>query len=92
MEFPQLDLADMSFDFGLDNDFESMLEAQEKKVNGVNKKITPSMDVDMDMDVQDWLDSLVVPPNPKLHSELSHQFKDKKHDINNWTPGVWIIY
>ena len=88
MEFPQLDLADMSFDFGLDNDFESMLEAQEKKVNGVNKKVTPSMDVDMDMDVQDWLDSLVVPPNPKLHSDLSHQFKDKKNDINTWTHGV----
>ena len=46
------------------------------------------MDVDMDMDVQDWLDSLVVPPNPKLHSDLSHQFKDKKNDINTWTPGV----
>ena len=90
MEFPQLDLADMSFDFGLDNDFETMLEAQEKKVNGVTKKHgdNPSMDVDMDMDVQDWLDSLVVPPNPKLHSDLSHQFKDKKNDINTWTPGV----
>ena len=88
MEFPQLDLADMSFDFGLDNDFESMLMDQDKKMNGVNKKNTDDMDVDLDMDVQGWLDNLVVPPNPKLHSDLSHQLKDKKNDINAWSHGV----
>ena len=78
----------MSFDFGLDNDFESMLMDQDKKMNGVNKKNTDDMEVDLDMDVQGWLDNLVVPPNPKLHSDLSNQLKDKKNDINAWSHGV----
>ena len=59
-------------------------------VGNINVNGGQGMDVDLEdnVDVADWLDSLVVPPNPKLHSDLSHQFKDKKNDINTWTPGV----
>ena len=37
-----------------------------------------------DVDVQDWLDSLVVPINSKLHPDLSTQYKEKKGEMNNW--------
>ena len=90
MEFPPLDLADMSFDFG---DIEGMLTngaEPSRPVTSVGNVDTgqASMEVDMDMDVQDWLDSLVVPLNTKLHPDLSSQYKEKKNDINNWAHGV----
>ena len=55
-------------------------------VNGIQ-----GMDVDLedDVDVQDWLDSLVVPINTKLHPDLSSQYKEKKGEMNNWAHGVW---
>ena len=90
--FPQLDLADMSFDFGLGPDLEDMLDATE--ANNVDPVVdqqrtgNSNMDVDMDMDVQDWLDSLVVPLNTKLHPDLSSQYKEKKNDIKDWAHGV----
>ena len=90
--FPQLDLADMSFDFGLGPDLEDMLDATE--TNNVDPVVdqqrtgNSNMDVDMDMDVQDWLDSLVVPLNTKLHPDLSSQYKEKKNDIKDWAHGV----
>ena len=96
--FPTLDLADMSFDFGLGSEFDGMLDTS---TNGhldtshpppavpTVAPAGPSMDVDMDIDnVQDWLDSLVVPLNSKLHPDLSSQYKDKKNEINNWAHGV----
>ena len=63
MEFPQLDFADMSFDFGQVPDIPDMLASGNH--NGAYKHAASGdqMDVDMNMDVQDWLDSLVVPVN-----------------------------
>ena len=60
MEFPQLDFADMSFDFGQIPDLPDILSTQNP-----NQPNPPGdhMEVDMSMDVQDWLDSLVVPVN-----------------------------
>ena len=48
------------------------------------------MDVDLEdnVDVADWLDSLVVPINSKLHPDLSSQYKEKKGEMNNWAHGV----
>ena len=90
MEFPPIDLADMSFDFG---DIEGMLTNGAEQPRPVTSGASvdtgqASMEVDMDMDVQDWLDSLVVPLNTKLHPDLSSQYKDKKNEINNWSHGV----
>ena len=63
LEFPQLDFSDMSFDFGQMPDIPEILETplQDKAFEEV--KDGDNMEVDMDMDVQDWLDSLVVPVN-----------------------------
>jgi len=58
MEFPQLDFSDISFDFGETPTIQEMLSQSQQNQNQVN-----SMEVDMHMDVQDWLDSLVVPLN-----------------------------
>ena len=68
MEFPQLDFADMSFDFGQVPDIPEMLETQNHD-QAFNQPIPGEiMEVDMNMDVpnydvQKWLDSLVVPVN-----------------------------
>ena len=63
MEFPQLDFADMSFDFGCVPDIPDML-ASTNHQGGYGQAVTgDQMEVDMNMDVQDWLDSLVVPVN-----------------------------
>ena len=89
--FPTLDLADMSFDFGLGSEFEGMLDTSNGHLDTIQSQPTsgPNMDVDMDIDnVQDWLDSLVVPLNSKLHPDLSSQYKDKKNEMNSWAHGV----
>ena len=62
MEFPQLDFADMSFDFGQIPDLPDMLAVSTQNPNQANPP-GDHMEVDMSMDVQDWLDSLVVPVN-----------------------------
>ena len=63
MEFPQLDFADMSFDFGQVPDSPNILEAQNQDQTFNQGAPGDHMEVDMKMDVQDWLDSLVVPVN-----------------------------
>ena len=93
MEFPQLDFADMSFDFGVMPDLPDMLHNQENTNNFENlvenqTNTGDHMDVDMDMDVQDWLDSLVVPLNNKMNPDQPTQHKEKKYDQNSWTQGV----
>ena len=52
--------------------------------NGVNGGQGMDVDLEDDVDVQDWLDSLVVPINSKLHPDLSTQYKEKKGEMNNW--------
>jgi len=59
MEFPQLDFADISFDFGENPDISCMMLNQ----NQAQSNVADNMEVDMNTDVQDWLDSLVVPLN-----------------------------
>jgi len=69
MEFPQLDLADMNFDFGQLPDLPAIFPGTEEVVsnnstydNIVETQIGMSeVPMDVDMDVADWLDSLVVP-------------------------------
>ena len=63
MEFPQLDFADMSFDFGQVPDIPEMLETQNQDQAHIQATPSDNMEVDMNVDVQDWLDSLVVPVN-----------------------------
>ena len=63
MEFPQLDFADMSFDFGQVPDIPEMLETQNHDQAYSQPIPGDNMEVDMNVDVQDWLDSLVVPVN-----------------------------
>ena len=63
MEFPQLDFADTSFDFGQVPDIPNILDSQ-SQVHTFNQRAPGDhMEVDMNMDVQDWLDSLVIPVN-----------------------------
>ena len=59
LEFPQLDFSDMSFDFGQVADIPEILPPHSQGTVGSGH----DMEVDIDMDVQDWLDSLVVPVN-----------------------------
>ena len=63
MEFPQLDFADMSFDFEQVPDLPNILEAQNQGQIFSQGSPGDHMEVEMKMDVQDWLDSLVVPVN-----------------------------
>ena len=63
MEFPQLDFADMSFDFGQVPDIPNILDSQSQFHTFNQRDPGDHMEVDMKMDVQDWLDSLVVPVN-----------------------------
>ena len=63
MEFPQLDFADMSSDFGQVPDIPEMLETQNQDQAYIQPTPSDNMEVDMNVDVQDWLDSLVVPVN-----------------------------
>ena len=63
MEFPQLDFADMSFDFGQVPDIPEMLGTQNQDQAYIQPTPSDNMEVDMNVDVQDWLDSLVVPVN-----------------------------
>merc|ERR1739848_983012 len=68
LEFPPLDLTDMSFDFGF-SELPDMME-EEGQVSKTGESHSNNMEVDMDsMDVQDWLDSLVVPLNSKIQPE-----------------------
>ena len=59
-------------------------------IGNVNINGGQGMDVDLedDVGVADWLDSLVVPINSKLHPDLSSQYKEKKSEMNNWAHGV----
>lgn len=58
-------------------------------VGNINVNGGQGMDVDLeDNSVADWLDSLVVPINSKLHPDLSSQYKEKKGEMNNWAHGV----
>ena len=63
MEFPQLDFADMSFDFEQVPDLPNIPEAQNQGQTFNQGAPVDIMEVEMNMDVQDWLDSLVVPVN-----------------------------
>ena len=63
MEFPQLDFADISFDFGQVPDIPEMLGTQNQDQAYIQPTPSDNMEVDMNVDVQDWLDSLVVPVN-----------------------------
>ena len=63
MEFPQLDFADMSFDFGQVPDIPEILGTQNQDQAYIQPTPSDNMEVDMNVDVQDWLDSLVVPVN-----------------------------
>ena len=56
--------------------------------NGVSGGQGMDVDLEDDVDVQDWLDSLVVPINSKLHPDLSSQYKEKKGEMSNWAHGV----
>ena len=87
LEFPPLDLTDMSFDFGL-SELPDMME-EEGQVSKPGESHSSNMEVDMDsMDVQDWLDSLVVPLNSKIQPEINAQYKDKKEEHAGWGQGV----
>jgi len=87
LEFPPLDLTDMSFDFGL-SELPDMME-EEGQVSKPGDSHSSNMEVDMDsMDVQDWLDSLVVPLNSKIQPEINAQYKDKKEEHAGWGQGV----
>ena len=61
-QIPQLD-----FNFDLLPDFPDMLPTKESKSNPSNTG--ENMEVDFDMDVQDWLDSLVVHINNKINPD-----------------------
>ena len=43
------------------------------------------MEVDMDMDVQDWLASLVLPLNTKTNTSQPSQTKEKEYQQNTWS-------
>ena len=59
-------------------------------VDNISVNEGQGMDVDLqdDNDVANWLTSLVVQTNPKLHPDLSSQYKEKKGEMNNWAHGV----
>ena len=53
----------LDFDFGLLPEFPTLQQ-------NINQPSTQeSMDVDFDLDIQEWLDSLVVPNNEKVVAE-----------------------
>lgn len=78
MEFPQLDLADMNFDFGQLPDLPAIFPGTEEPVsnnstydNMVDTQLgMAEVAMDVDMDVADWLDSLVVPSQNNQNSFL----------------------
>jgi hypothetical protein len=85
IQFPQLD-----FNFDLLPDLSNMLQDKHIKVNVGNLVKTHSsnvdqMEVDMYMDVQDWLDSLVLPLNTKTNHGQPGQNKEKENQQNTWS-------
>ena len=88
IQFPQLD-----FNFDLLPDLSNMLQDKHIKGNVGNLVKTHSsnvdqMEVDMDMDVQDWLDSLVLPLNTKTNHGQPSQNKEKENQQNTWSKGL----
>ena len=88
IQYPQLD-----FNFDLLPDFSNMLQDKHIKGNIGNlvKKHSSNVDqmeVDMDMDVQDWLDSLVLPLNTKTNHGQPGQNKEKENQQNTWSKGL----
>ena len=84
-QFPQLE-----FNFDLLQYFSYILQDQEMRGNiGNLVKNQPSnvdqMEVDMDMDVQDWIDSLVLPLNTKTNTSQPGKNKEKEHQQNTWS-------
>lgn len=63
LEFPPLDLADMSFDFGQISELPTILPGGEEAAydSMVDSQLSLAENMEVDMDVADWLDSLVVP-------------------------------
>jgi hypothetical protein len=71
LEFPPLDLADMSFDFGQLDSLPTILPGQEASYDSmVDSQLSLAENMDVDMDVADWLDSLVVPTQSSNQSHL----------------------
>ena len=87
-QFPQLE-----FNFDLLQYFSYILQDQEMRGNiGNLVKNQPSnvdqMEVDMDMDVQDWIDSLVLPLNTKTNTSQPGKNKEKEHQQNTWSMDI----
>ena len=85
IQFPQLD-----FNFDLLPDFSNMLQDKNIKVNIGNlvknqSSSVDQMEVDMDMDVQNWLDSLVLPLNTKTNHGQPSQNKEKLKEYEQST-------
>jgi len=78
LEFPPLDLADMSFDFGQLPELPTLLPGQEEP-NGsydtmVDSQLSLAENMEVDMDVADWLDSLVVPTQTSQNNNQNQNF------------------
>ena len=72
LEFPPLDLADMSFDFGQISDLPTILPGGEEAAydSMVDSQLSLAENMEVDMDVADWLDSLVVPTQGNQNQNL----------------------
>ena len=84
LEFPPLDLADMSFDFGQISDLPTILPGGEEAAidSMVDSQLSLAENMEVDMDVADWLDSLVVPTqgnqNQNLISNHIQRWREKE--------------
>ena len=72
LEFPPLDLADMSFDFGQISELPTILPGGEEAAydSMVDSQLSLAENMEVDMDVADWLDSLVVPTQGNQNQNL----------------------
>ena len=87
LEFPPLDLADMSFDFGQISDLPTILPGGEEAAydSMVDSQLSLAENMEVDMDVADWLDSLVVPTQGNQNQNLI------SNHIQRWKRVVCIL-